>query len=91
MEQLERRLSRIDADYRIHKQFIKIKFSDFMQTTVEMVSEDANADNYRNLCEDGFERGNKPVRLLGVGVRVLPADSEKGNGATPDQLALTLD
>ncbi len=91
MEQLEKRLARIDADYRIHKQFIKIKFSDFMQTTVEMVSEDASADNYRNLCEGGFERGNKPVRLLGVGVRVLPAAPDQGHGATPDQLALTLE
>lgn len=91
MEQLEKRLAKIDADYRIHKQFIKIKFSDFMQTTVEMVSDIADADNYRNLCEDGFERGNKPVRLLGVGVRVLPADSAPRNGATPDQLALSLD
>jgi len=91
MEQLEKRLAQIDADYRIHKQFIKIKFSDFMQTTVEMVSEDASADNYRNLCEDGFERGNKPVRLLGVGVRVLPATPDHGHGATPDQLALTLE
>lgn len=62
-----------------------------MQTTVEMVSEDACADNYRNLCEDGFERGNKPVRLLGVGVRVLPAAPDHGHGATPDQLALTLE
>jgi hypothetical protein len=56
-----------------------------------MVSEDACADNYRNLCEDGFERGNKPVRLLGVGVRVLPAAPDHGHGATPDQLALTLE
>ena len=68
MSKLSRRLERIHNDYRIHKQFIKIKFRDFTQTTVEMVSNSDDAENYCALCEEGFGRGNKPVRLLGVGV-----------------------
>jgi len=40
------------------------------------VSEELNCSNYTALCQQGFERGNKPVRLLGLGVRVVPRESE---------------
>ena len=84
------RLERINNDYRIHKQFIKIKFSDFNQTTVEMVSSSDEAENYCALCEEGFSRGNKPVRLLGVGVRIQPQNNTVSAEADVDQLQLSL-
>ncbi len=77
LPELDRKLGlRLDAigdDYRVHKQFVKIKFHDFVQTTAEMPSAAADMGNFRKLCEDGFRRGNRPVRLLGLGVRILPA------------------
>ena len=74
MRQLEKRMERITSDYVINKQFIKIKFHDFVQTTVEMISQAAEINNFNSLCEEGFARGKKPVRLLGMGVRVSPKD-----------------
>jgi DNA polymerase-4 len=90
IEQLHRRLQRLDKDYLIQKQFVKIKFHDFVQTTVEMLAASTCADNYKSLCEQGFRRGNKPVRLLGVGVRVLP-QADEPEADTVDQLALELE
>ena len=90
MSKLSRRLERIHSDYRIHKQFIKIKFRDFTQTTVEMVSNSDDAENYCALCEEGFGRGNKPVRLLGVGVRIQPQSNPVSAETDADQLQLSL-
>ena len=90
IEQLKTRLARIDTKYAIHKQFIKIKFHDFTKTTVETLSSSTDPEKYLQLCVEGFARGNKPVRLLGVGVRVRPA-SLVPDDKESDQLALSLD
>jgi len=55
--------------HKIHKQFIKIKFSDFTSTTVEMLSNTLILENFHHLFEEGFARKNLPLRLLGIGVR----------------------
>ncbi|MDP6534832.1 MAG: DNA polymerase IV [Gammaproteobacteria bacterium] len=91
MQQLAKRIDRIGADYSIHKQFIKIKFHDFVQTTVEMLSENCDMGNFTKLCEDGFVRGSKPVRLLGIGVRLTPKPESDTDENPVDQLSLTLE
>lgn len=68
--QLARRLEKMSDELQIHKQFIKVKFHDFVQTTVEMLSTNTAAENFAELCTQGFMRGNRPVRLLGMGVRL---------------------
>lgn len=70
VEQLRRRLERMPKTPQISKQVVKIKFRDFSQTTVEMQSDSLDMEHYRDLCETGYMRGGKPVRLLGVGVRL---------------------
>lgn len=89
-QQLSKRLQRIQGSYRIQKQFVKIKFHDFVQTTVEMISDSTVSENFSSLCQDGFQRGDKPVRLLGLGVRVAPLE---GSATTDDseQLAFSLE
>lgn len=93
--QLEKRLQKLEGKYRIQKQFVKIKFHDFVQTTVETIASDLDPENFEKLCQDGIARGNKPVRLLGLGVRVLPAlqepVAEKPGPDKSEQLALSLD
>jgi DNA polymerase-4 len=54
----------------IGKLFVKLKFNDFVSTTAEHVAFAPDLEGYRKLCRTGFERGNKPVRLLGLGVRM---------------------
>lgn len=92
-KQLEKRLEKIENDYEIHKQFIKIKFHDFVQTTVETLSDSLLMDNFNKLCEEGFARGDRPVRLLGMGVRLTPKSSKpvEQQAVGLDQLLLTLE
>ena len=69
--QLHSRLRRLDKAYRIVKGFVKIKFDNFSTTTLERMGSKALIDDYRALCAHAFQRGNRPVRLLGLGVRLL--------------------
>ena len=71
LEELNGRLSRLDSSYRPDKPFVKVKFHDFSQTTLEQAGASRELDSYRRLLSAAFARGNKPVRLLGVGVRLL--------------------
>lgn len=49
---------------------IKIKFADFSQTTAETAGQQLDAAVFSSLLHTAFARGNRPVRLLGVGVRM---------------------
>ena len=70
LEALTRRQARLDADYRPDKPFVKVKFHDFTQTTIEQAGAPIELNSYQLLLSAAFMRGNKPVRLLGVGVRL---------------------
>ena len=70
---LEQRIQNSKQKVTIGKQFVKIKFNDFISTTVEQNANTLDLDTFKTLCETGFERGNKPVRLLGLGVRMKEA------------------
>lgn len=68
LAELNRRQQRLDDSYSPEKPFVKVKFHDFTQTTVEQSGAPLTLDSYRLLLSAAFMRGNKPVRLLGVGV-----------------------
>jgi DNA polymerase-4 len=70
IDSLDRRMQRIDDDYRIHNSFLKMKFRDFSQTTVERMHSKPKLPDLSILCEEAWQRGKMPVRLLGVGVRL---------------------
>ena len=70
LDELTRRQQRLDDSYRPDKPFVKVKFHDFTQTTIEQAGAPLELDSYRLLLSAAFMRGNKPVRLLGVGVRL---------------------
>ena len=80
-EHLLGRIKRNNAEKFINKLFVKIKFADFQRTTVECVGYAPNMETYRRLMETGWQRASRPVRLLGVGVRL--SDTE-----TVEQLSL---
>jgi DNA polymerase-4 len=80
-EHLLGRIKRNNAEKFINKLFVKIKFADFQRTTVECVGYAPNLATYRHLMETGWLRASRPVRLLGVGVRL--SDTE-----TVEQLSL---
>ena len=95
-KQLLKRIQNLKDSYQIQKQFVKIKFHDFVGTTVEMTSSSTDAGNYRTLCEQGFARGDKPVRLLGMGVKLTPLRENSDTQSQKlendkEQLSLSLD
>lgn len=80
-EQLSVRMKNLESKYRVSKQIVKIKFHDFVSTTVETLSDTTDLDKYRELTEEGFQRGQRPVRLLGIGAKLHPLED---NSNTPD-------
>jgi DNA polymerase-4 len=75
------RIERCGAQKNVNKLFVKLRFANFTQTTVECVGRAPNVPQFEKLMETGFARGNQPVRLLGVGVRL-------GEAATVEQMRL---
>jgi len=78
IESLKLRLQRLDDDYRIQNCFLKMKFFDFNQTTVERQQTEPNYADYATLCEEAWQRGKKPVRLLGIGARLIDLTDASG-------------
>lgn len=78
LEALQPRLERLDDDYRIQNCFLKMKFCDFTQTTVERQQTTPTYDDFAMLCEEAWQRGRMPVRLLGLGSRLI--DLTDGSG-----------
>jgi DNA polymerase-4 len=70
MQTLAGRMERIDDSYRPGKPFVKVKFHDFTQTTLEQAGAGRDLASYQQLLTQAFARGDKPVRLLGIGVRL---------------------
>ena len=77
LEALDKRLANLDDDYRIQNCFLKMKFRDFNQTTVERQQTSPSFEDYAMLCEEAWQRGQIPVRLLGIGARLI--DLADGN------------
>jgi DNA polymerase-4 len=71
LDELNGRLTRLDSSYRVGKPFVKVKFHDFSQTTLEQAGAGRDLHSYQLLLGAAFARGAKPVRLLGVGVRLI--------------------
>lgn len=69
IEEMNARLQRLNTRAPIRKSFVKVKFHDFTSTTMECCVEEPAPGIYEQLCSDAYQRGNRPVRLLGVGVR----------------------
>ena len=83
LDQLEARILRAGVAERVQKAFVKIKFNDFSTTTVEKMGTRLVEEDYRLLLLEGLKRKSLPVRLMGLGVRLIP---ERKN-----QLSLDMD
>jgi DNA polymerase-4 len=81
--ELEKRLTPY-ASRRIKNQQVKLKFSDFTQTTVERQSDRLDPALTQTLLESAWDRGfGKGVRLIGLGVHFYDPEPEQSQ-----QLAL---
>lgn len=70
LAKLSQRIQRAQSPARARKLFLKIRFADFQQTTVECLGEQLNPAVFEKILETGFGRRDLPVRLLGVGIRL---------------------
>ncbi len=70
VEKLQGRVRRANAEQATGKLFLKIRFADFQQTTIECLALETAPALFEKLLCTGYQRGLKPVRLLGVGVRL---------------------
>ena len=70
MASLERRMSWLDDHYRVDRPHVKIKFHDFTQTTLEQAGALVSQERFAMMLAAAYARGSKPVRLLGIGVRL---------------------
>ena len=77
-EQVQRNYETLHSKQSIKSLVVKLKFSDFSQTTVERAATQMDNELLDSLLDEGFTRaGNKPVRLLGVGVKLSDEVNEK--------------
>jgi len=71
IKRLDERIKKAGEISGIHNVFVKLKFNDFKQTTVERLAHTFELEAVKALLTEGWERGaEKPVRLLGVGIRL---------------------
>lgn len=80
-QRLHTRIQEAAPDRKIKNQFIKIKFADFSNTTMETISRNIDIARYFALFENAYARFKKPIRLLGLGVHF----DEEGLEAFPKQ------
>ena len=75
---LEERLERAGSEEPIARCFVKVRFDDFTTTTAEQPGAIAALDAFEELLDVAWARGERPVRLLGLGVgyrsRKAPAE-----------------
>lgn len=69
-EKLSRRLRELGSQYRVLSPFIKLKFCDFTATTLERGSLLPSLPAFGALLDMAYQRGQKPVRLIGIGVNL---------------------
>ena len=86
-ERFTKRLSKSSVEHPLKSIFVKVKFNDFTATTAEQLFTGnpltLNEESFHGLLHEAWNRGKKPVRLLGAGVRFRVASK-----ASPLQLAL---
>lgn len=70
---LEKRMAGRNFESQIHKYYLKLKFHDFKQTTIEQSIQSVfSNDVFYSLLAQAYQRQSQPVRLIGVGYRLSP-------------------
>jgi DNA polymerase-4 len=70
--QMLARLQHALGQYRVSKKYLKLKFDNFVSTTIEASSLETDLTGYEQLCREAHARGDRAVRLIGLGVRLEP-------------------
>jgi len=75
IESFQERLYKLQDSYFAKAYFVKIKFNDFSQTTLERSNINTlDVDIIKEMYMEAWKRGSKPARLLGLGARLVPKE-----------------
>jgi len=77
VQELETRIDRAQCRQSIIQRVIKVRFTGFETTTVASSGAETQFAEYEKLLTQAWERKHKPVRLIGVGVRLNTAEESK--------------
>lgn len=67
--------------------FVKIRFHDFVTTTAQLSAKQLDINIFKKLCKRAYFRGNRPVRLLGLGI-VFDYDNKQSNSSQSEDKSL---
>jgi len=56
--------------------YIKLKFNNFKTTTSQILADTPSEEIYRKLIQTAWQRGKRPVRLIGLGVQFRTIDKQ---------------
>lgn len=72
-QEFQQRLNSKGLQDKVRSLFLKIKFDDFQSTTVDRAEyRQVDLPPFEILLEEAWRRGQRPVRLIGVGARLQP-------------------
>lgn len=74
--QLTQRYLNLKYSRNISGFFVKVKFNDFTQTTAEQKSVAQEEYLFADLLKEAYSRGKRPVRLIGIGYRLIPEETK---------------
>ncbi|GMG86927.1 DNA polymerase IV [Biformimicrobium ophioploci] len=77
-ERLTERLQKMDDRYRISGAFVKVKYHDFTSMSQERANKSCRISEFRHLLGLCWEKRSDPIRLLGVGVKLIDLQDDGG-------------
>ncbi len=91
MQELSARMQHAANERQVQKQVVKLKFADFVQTTIEQKCDEVSVKLFESLLEQAFERGEgRGIRLIGVAIG-LKSDGASNIEAENQQTQLALE
>jgi DNA polymerase IV len=80
LSDLKKRMAGRDFESQLSKYYLKVKFDDFKQTTIEQpIKAKLSDDVFSQLLQQAYSRSRRPVRLIGVGYRLSPPEPHQLN------------
>ncbi|QUX97136.1 DNA polymerase IV [Marinomonas sp. CT5] len=77
---LKKRMAGKNYESQLIKYYLKVKFDDFTQTTIEQsIKAKLSDDVFSQLLKQAYSRYARPVRLIGVGYRLSPPEPHQLN------------
>jgi DNA polymerase-4 len=77
---LKKRMTGRNFESQLSKYYLKVKFDDFKQTTIEQPIKAKLSDEvFLQLLQQAYSRSRRPVRLIGVGYRLSPPEPHQLN------------